>query len=226
MINYNDNPWEREYAQNKHLSVWPWSDLVSVFIKEFNSLIDKGRKPDSIRVLELGVGAGANISLFESLGVKYLGLDGSDTIINRLRLRYPNFRFECVDFTDFYEDTVKYDFIIDRASLTHNDTESINRCIVNCYKMLKTNGMFIGVDWFSVDHESFKHGISVDEFTKISEKDGYFAGLGKVHFSTKEHIIELFSNFRIKEISSKTVNYFGENLRFSKKVTFQFVAIK
>ena len=57
--------WEAIYLQGKQNSVWPWSDVVSYVMRY--------ARPDRspFRALELGFGAGANISFFRSIGVDY-----------------------------------------------------------------------------------------------------------------------------------------------------------
>ena len=53
--------WDNRFKENKNISIWPWSDLVS-FVMRY-------AKPSNpqFRVLELGCGAGANIPFFLSL---------------------------------------------------------------------------------------------------------------------------------------------------------------
>jgi len=58
---------------------------------------------------------------------------------------------------------------------------------------MKPGSKYIGIDWFSAEHSDYSLGDRVDEFTRTNISDGQFAGVGKVHFSNKEHLIELFS---------------------------------
>ncbi|MGN5030804.1 hypothetical protein ACTFBV_20625 [Aeromonas rivipollensis] len=58
MIMAFSNEWDEQYKNNHHMSIWPWSDLVSSIYRYANP--KNGYK----RVLELGCGAGANIPLF------------------------------------------------------------------------------------------------------------------------------------------------------------------
>ena len=62
------NEWDVIYKDNSQLSIWPWSDLVSLVHKNCKSIITKRDG----KVLELGCGAGANIPLFLSLNLNYL----------------------------------------------------------------------------------------------------------------------------------------------------------
>ena len=62
---------------------WPFSDLVSYVMRYV-----RPSGPD-FNVLELGCGSGANIPFFLSLGVNYYGLDGSVTIVEYLKQKFP-----------------------------------------------------------------------------------------------------------------------------------------
>ena len=74
------NYWNNIYKK-KHLSVWPWSDIVSLTSKFCAKIISK----KSSNVLELGCGAGANIPFFLSNKCQYIGIDKSEHIINFLK---------------------------------------------------------------------------------------------------------------------------------------------
>ncbi len=186
------------------MSIWPWSDLIH-FVMMYSRPTGK-----EFSVLELGCGAGANIPFFKSLGIKYFGVEGSESIIKKLREKYPELKDNLIaeDFTeDFTKDIPfdqQFDLIIDRDSITHNPTNGIKNCIEIIKKKLKNDGSFIGIDWFSTKHSDFKKGESTeDEFTKGNFSEGQFVGIGKVHFSDKEHLLELFKDFNFISIKHK-----------------------
>ena len=54
--------WEQRYAENTHMSIWPWSDVVSLVHRHCKPLISAGGG----ECLELGCGAGAPIYPFVS----------------------------------------------------------------------------------------------------------------------------------------------------------------
>lgn len=180
--------WEQRYSDNTHLATWPWSDLVSYmhrYAKPFSA---------DLKVLEIGFGAGANIPFFLSIGVDYWGIDGSETIVARVRDIYPELKDRLVtgDFCRYdYQDT--YDLVIDRASMTCNDTNGIGVGLRTLAGAMKPGSKYIGIDWYSAEHSDRSLGDRVDEFTRTNISDGQFAGLGNVHFSSKEHLMELFS---------------------------------
>jgi len=119
--------WEERYADNTHLSIWPWSDIVSLVHRHCKPLIAaRGR------VLELGCGAGANIPLFLALGWDYYAIEGSPAIVAQLHQRYPHLvnNIRVADFTTDQPFDSFFDVVIDRASLTHNNTSSIKNVMV------------------------------------------------------------------------------------------------
>ncbi|MBO6179167.1 MAG: hypothetical protein J6O04_08340 [Selenomonadaceae bacterium] len=73
--------WETVYKENKQLSVWPWSHLVSLAHRY-------GNLHEGMRVLEIGCGAGANIPFFISVGADYYGVEGSGTMAKRLNEKF------------------------------------------------------------------------------------------------------------------------------------------
>ncbi len=196
--------WNTVYSNGEHQSRWPWSDLVS--------LVSRHRKRGArIRVLELGCGAGANVPFFIEMGADYTGLDGSDATIAALDGRFysanPAPSFQVMDFTQRLP-TSQYDLIVDRASLTCNSTADIRSCLAMVHDRLATDGLFIGVDWFSILHSEYHNGTDTDDdFTKTDFVDGPFQGLGRVHFSSRHHLDDLFQNFELVALELKTVDY-------------------
>lgn len=196
--------WDAKYSENTHLSVWPWSDLVGYmhrYATPFSS---------STKVLEIGFGAGANIPFFLSIGVDYCGVEGSDVIAASVRERYPELKdklitgdFICQKYSE------AYDIVVDRSSMTHNDTKAIKRGLKNLCAAMKQGAKYIGIDWFSIEHSDFGLGEQVDEFTRANIAKGQFVGLGNVHFSSKEHLIELFSEagMELTRLEHKQIAY-------------------
>lgn len=191
--------WETIYQDNEQISIWPWSNCVSLCHRYGN--IRAG-----MRVLELGCGAGANIPFFVQQKVDYYALDGSETTVGRIKKKFAkaNVHVEKVDFSHDFHWKQKFDLIIDRAAMTHNSTSDIEHIIADIHASLASGGRFIGMDWFSTRYEAFQNGIAdeIDAYTRIF-KEGYFRGLGKVHFSDAEHLHKLFKGFKFLYLDEK-----------------------
>ena len=159
--------------------------------------------------MELGCGAGANIPFFKSLKVDYYAIDGSKTAVQRLWNRFPEYHCNIItaDFTNEIPFNCSFDLIVDRASLTHNNTDSIIRCLELVRNKLRVDGLFIGIDWFSTFHSEYKKGTvnAQDIYTRRDYKDGPFTDTGIVHFADKEHMINLFRDYEIVVLEHKII---------------------
>jgi hypothetical protein len=192
--------WDARYAEDTHLSMWPWSDLVSYCHRYAAPYSPK------TKVLEIGFGAGANIPFFRTLGVAYSGIEGSRSIHERVCAKFPELAQTLYlgDFLSFrFPDT--YDLIADRGSMTHNSTKGIKDGLKHLSEYLPAGGIYIGIDWYSTGHSDYLIGEVCDEFTRFNLPHGQFAGVGKVHFSDEEHILGLFSEagFRVTRLEHK-----------------------
>ena len=211
--------WDQRYRQHSHMSVWPWSDLVSYVIRYVH--LQK-----KLYVLEIGCGAGANIPFVLSLGYKYYGIEGSPTIVSKLKKRFPSIKKNIVvgDFTSKIPFDEKFDLVIDRSSLTLNTTEGIRRCLDLVYEKMKDDAKYIGIDWFSTAHQDYSKGTKVDKYTRIGYTNGQFANVGTVHFSNKAHLTKLFEKFEILVLEHKTV--VSEIPEKKKLASWNFIAKK
>ena len=197
------NEWDKVYQCGAQDSVWPWSDLVSYVMRYSRPA------REAFRVLELGCGAGANIPFFVSLGVEYFGIEGSPSIVDRLRKRYPTIQHRIVagDFTLEIPFDTEFDLVVDRSSVTHNPTVDIVRCLDIVHRKLKQGGTFIGIDWFSTSHADYPKGTEVvDEFTRSGFQDGQFSEVGRVHFSDELHLLDLFQRFEFLALEHKIIH--------------------
>ncbi len=194
--------WDTRFKENNNISIWPWSDLVS-FVMRY-------ARPSGpqFRVLELGCGAGANIPFFLSMGAQYYGIEGSPTIIKRLREKFPSIQDRLIagDFTSSIPFQGDFDLVVDRSAVTHNPTAGIKKCLEVVHKILKDDGKYIGIDWFSTLHSDYKEGKEAEDgFTRTSYQAGQFANVGRVHFSDRSHLEELLEKFSILILEHKTV---------------------
>jgi SAM-dependent methyltransferase len=215
--------WDIIYLKNKHLSIWPWSDVVS-YVSRYCSPRNRFNK-----ILELGCGAGANIPFFLKNKYKYFGIDGSNTIIKMLKKKYPiiSNNFLCKDFTIEIPINKTFDFVLDRGAITCNDTTSIKRTLHLIKKKLRPNGIFIGIDWMTENHSSSLKGIRVDNYTRANIRGGVFSNQGTTHFFTRKHLCNLLvdSGFKLKILELKESKYLVGRKKLIHSA-FNFLAIR
>lgn len=191
------NYWNKLYLKNKHHSIWPWSDVVS----KINN-IKKKIKNKNISILELGCGAGANIPFFIQNKINYHGVDFSKHIIKKLKKKFIKIskNLICGNILDNHFKEKKFEIILDRAAITHNDLNSIENIIKNVNLYLKPGGYFIGIDWYSTKYLKNKNK---NKFQKFNE--GMFSQVGGVSFFDKKLIKKIFKDFKILELEEKVV---------------------
>jgi len=195
--------WDRQYRRSRHLSAWPWSDLVSLVMRFSGGKVFG----PGVRILELGFGAGANFPFFKALGASYSGVDGSMAATRRALADHPDLegRLRCADFTKEIPFAGPFDLVVDRAALTCNPGIAIERCLSMVRVRLRPGGRFIGVDWYSTRNAYFRRGRpGPDPRTRRAIAAGPFAGTGDVHFSDEAHLRRLFAGFRLLYLEHKS----------------------
>jgi SAM-dependent methyltransferase len=196
--------WDQTYRESRQLSTWPWSDLVSFTLRH-------ARPDDGFRrVLELGCGAGANIPFFRKLGVDYWAIEGSAFVVAKLHEAFPDLgdRIVAGDFTREISFDGPFDLVIDRSSLTHNDTDAIRRTLRMVGSLMRPGAKFIGINWFSTKHSAAAAGDPMDPHTRTNIPAGQFAGVGAVHFSDQEHIVDLIgtAGFSLERLEHQEID--------------------
>jgi SAM-dependent methyltransferase len=214
--------WDEAFKSDTHLSIYPWTDLVSYVMRYAKPLLN-----NNCNVLELGCGAGANIEFLNSLGVNYHAIEGSIDIVDKLKIKFPLLSDKIIndDFTKSIPFNTMFDIVVDRAALTHNTTVSIQQALSLISKRMHKGSIYIGIDWFSCNHSDYLSSNDVvDSFTRNNFQKGSFRNLGNCHFSTKNHLIELFDKFHITVLEEKIIkNLIDEKNTFA---SFNFIATK
>jgi SAM-dependent methyltransferase len=192
--------WETRFLESGGMSLWPWSDLISQFKRHVRG------DTAGLKVLELGCAKGANVPFFLSMGADYHGIEGSPAMAADLLDRHPRLRGKIAvgDFTRDLYFSGGFDVIVDRSSLTHNGTKAIRHCLELVHTALKPGGRFIGIDWFSTAHSDYPFGNpDEDAYSKKAFPSGQFQGVGRVHFSDRNHLEDLFRDFRLDAMEHK-----------------------
>ena len=178
-------------------------------------------------MLELGCGAGANIPFFENHIFDYHGIDGSKTIVDILKKKFPKLKKNILvgDFSKNIPFNCKFDLILDRASITCNNKETIEKTITLIQNKLKNKGIFMGIDWYSTKSTDFKKGsIDGDRFTKKYKKGSIFSDAGRFHFSNEKMMKKYFEAFKIKKLYEKII--YQKNYKINKLASWTIVVEK
>lgn len=213
--------WDNLYANGRHISVWPWSDVVSLVMRYARPPSDS----TDFRVIELGCGVGANIPFFNALGVDFHAIDASPTAIMRLRDAFPQLAGKLVvgDFTAAWPVDGEFDLVVDRAAITHNDLTGITWAFAEIRRRLKPGGRFVCVDLFSAASSEAGAGEPGSEKgTRVNFRAGPLAGTGRAHFFDEAELRGLLAEFELLHLQHKVVTTVDQDRRdFS---TWSFVA--
>ena len=202
--------WETIYQQRQNQAGWPWSDVVSYVYRYYRSPLA------GVRVLELGCGTGPNIPFFKAIEARYHAIEGSASAVAMVHARFPELAqaVSVGDFTQHLPDASgQFDIVLDRSSLTHNDTAAITRTVAAVHRLLAPGGVFIGLDWFSTQHGDMAHGRETgDKGTLTDFTQGQFVGYGQVHFSDEMEMRTLLSKYELLALEHKSItNWLAEN---------------
>ena len=202
--------WDRFYKNKKSNYFWPWSDLIS--------LINTYKKNNlkNCKVLEIGVGNGANIPFFLEKNCKFYGVDSSEYVVKYLKKRFPSLQknFFSGNFEDIIIKNKKFDLIFDRGAISCGNKEVKIKEIIKLIKFhLKKNGIFIGVDWYSKSSTYYKNKLKISKTKNFfSYTKGPFKGIGNIYFSNKKDLLNNFKNFKILHLEEKkTTSYMKKN---------------
>ena len=201
--------WESIYSNGGQLNAWPFSDLVSVFMRHKSYLFDNKKHNGPLRVLELGFGAGNNIEFFLSQGIEYHGIEFSKSAFDWTKQRFSKLEVDNLVLGSFSNKKLydgKFDAIIDRGSITCCTNLEVMQTMSAVSDSLNVGGLFFGVDWFSKNHSDFfLPSTFVDSFTRRDFAEGQFRNTGDTHFVNHEEILNIFKDFRIHSLTEKIV---------------------
>lgn len=172
--------WEDEiYSQGRHLSQWPYNTVMS-FLYHHRP---EARQPDTVRVLEVGCGAGNNLWGAARLGYQVTGLDGSATASEAARQRFQADglagEFHVGDFATLPFDDASFDLVIDRAALTCVGFTPARQAIAEIQRVLVPTGRFF-FNPYSTRSTSFRQGRSRGDGQRDGFASGPFVGVGAI----------------------------------------------
>jgi SAM-dependent methyltransferase len=217
VMDKDDESYQHEYNEiykrGQQKSLWPWSDLASKVTGLRQNL------PRNPYVLELGCGYGANILFLQELSPNYYSIEFSTHTVSFLQQEFPHLKNNIVvgDFAREIPFDLQFDLVVDRAALVCNSTNEIRNCILNLQSHMKTGSYFVGIDWYSTNHQEYARGVALvddlgeDKYTKLYSKGNSYFDPPKMHFCDREHLEDLFVEFEFVSMEEKDVNRFCIN---------------
>lgn len=202
-----DPVWEKLHA-SRFWGKYPSDHLVQTVLRRWQNIEER----KSLRALELGCGAGANLSFLLTEGFQVSGVDGSASAIKRAQSRMVDYTtpgqkldlsvcyFEDLDF-----EPKSFDLVVDFFAVYANQKQVIERVIKGVHTMLCDGGMFYSRVW-GMQTEGSQSGKQIEEGTSENPTCGPCADMGVSHFFTAEELNCLYSdwsNFTLTRVLSE-----------------------
>jgi len=111
-------------------------------------LIKKVKNPNKKKVLEIGCGTGTLVPFLAKNFRKVIATDISKKMVelaHEKAIRYPNVLVKKIDSIQIHRLRQKFDVIISINSMLMPNIVKVNQIMRKCHKLLKKNGVFIGV---------------------------------------------------------------------------------
>jgi cyclopropane fatty-acyl-phospholipid synthase-like methyltransferase len=204
--------WEKNvYKKGFQLNRYPHNAVVSFIHSNYKNIKDKSK----IRILELGFGAGNNLWFAAREGFSVFGIEASQTAVNYAKNRFSKNSLKgnlrCGDFRSLPWEVETFDTVIDRGSLTCNTQKTIKDTLDEAKRVMKKKGKIFSF-FYSDRHPGRILGRNLENNTFDKFSDGYFKGLGRVHFTNSKEIEEIFgSRFEILNLVHTVEENFGSS---------------
>ncbi|HEC1577536.1 TPA: class I SAM-dependent methyltransferase, partial [Campylobacter upsaliensis] len=211
--------WEEIFSK-KEWGKYPSESVIRFIARNFYNVKDR----NTIKILELGLGTGANLWFCAREGFKVSGIEWSKTGVERFRARLKeenlSTQIEQIEIGDYLEklDLFKdesFDAVIDVASLCCNDREKTRQIFLKAFKKLKVGGKF-----FSTALGRGALG-SLGEGDFFEPKEGIYTNVGKLRFDDELSLKELYAHENLKCLSFSTQILENEGVVLDKILIFE-----
>ncbi|EAJ7390434.1 class I SAM-dependent methyltransferase [Campylobacter upsaliensis] len=211
--------WEEIFSK-KEWGKYPSESVIRFIARNFYNTKDR----NTIKILELGLGTGANLWFCAREGFKVSGIEWSKTGVERFKARLKeeklSTQIEQIEIGDYLEklDDFKdesFDAVIDVASLCCNEREKTRQIFLKAFKKLKVGGKF-----FSTALGRGALG-SLGEGDFFEPKEGIYTNVGKLRFDDELSLKELYAHENLKCLSLSTQILENEGVVLDKLLIFE-----
>ena len=190
-INSWDPIWETVF-KDQEWGKYPGENLIQFIGRNF---YEKDRK--NVSLLEIGCGPGANVWFMAREGFDVIGIDGSNTAINKAKERLQNenlnAHFIVGDIIKLPFENQKFDAIIDNECLYSNNEQNTILILSEIDRVLKKDGLFYSRSFSTQMYIGEKLNNDTFEFSDITV--GPLSGKGFVRLINEQKIRTLYSIF-------------------------------
>lgn len=184
-----DPIWESVFA-NQAWGRYPAESLIRFIARNYYA-----RKRDSVRILEIGCGAGANVWYMAREGFDVYGIDGSRTAINyaqeRMRREGVAADLRVGDIVSLPYDSEMFDAVIDVECLYSNSEKNAQKIMTEVSRVLRKDGMLYSRTFADDMYLGKSHTrLGGLEYDNIS--DGPLAGKGLVRLADKDSLQKIY----------------------------------
>jgi len=212
-----DPIWEKLHS-SRSWGKYPAESLIRKVKRHFGEI----SKNDEMSILEIGCGAGANLTFFLEEGFNVTGIDGSPSAIKNankfLSKKYKNklnkLKLEITRFEDLSYKEESFDLVVDYFASYTNKLKDIELIYSNIKKILKKNGRFYSKVWGDLS-EGSKSGQIIEPGTTLNPESGPCRNMGTSHFFNQNELKNIFSGWsevEITQIISSRINNNNRNL--------------
>ena len=200
--------WENIYSK-KEWGKYPSEAVIRFVARNFYNVRDR----NAVKVLELGLGTGANLWFCAREGFRVSGVEFSQSGIERFegRMKAENLsdKIDKIAQGDYFDkldefDDEGFDALLDSYSLAYNDFERTKAIIEKGLNKLKRGGKFLSITP-SAKNEGFKADENLG-YHQVKPVSGSDAFTGIIRFCDEDDILRLYSgaNYDISSISNIT----------------------
>ncbi|MDD3147677.1 MAG: class I SAM-dependent methyltransferase, partial [Candidatus Riflebacteria bacterium] len=178
-----DKTWN-EVHETRSWGRYPAEELVRFMARNF--------KPDqrqTVRVLDLGCGTGANTWFLCREGFATVALDGAFAALPKARelcraeKTQPLLLQSDAGLLPFSNGV--FDAVVEIGALASNSSSGIKEILTEIHRMLKPGGCFFSSVLFTSATSGYGSGEKIDAHSFRNVIDGPVAGLGTIHFFSK-----------------------------------------
>ena len=198
--------WENIYSK-KEWGKYPSEAVIRFIARNFYNAADR----NAIKVLELGLGTGANLWFCAREGFRVSGIEftksGIEFFQKRMRAENLSDKIDKISQGDYLEkldefEDEGFDAIVDVCSLACNDLQKTRQIFAKALKKLKIGGKF-----YSSTIAAGLWGYEASKGQWQQPTKGIYTDVGKVRFETKQSVQELYkaSDFAIQSLLTQTL---------------------